>query len=183
MQQQAIQSVLFSAEQIQQRVRQLGEQINHDYAGRALHVVCVLKGAVLFYSDLVRHLGGPVVFDFISISSYGDTTKTSGVARIVKDLEIAVEGRDVLIVEDIIDSGLTLSYLIDVFERRNAHSVKIVALLDKKGRRQVEIEPDYVGFHVPNQFLVGYGLDYANAFRHLPYIAVLHPDYEATPSI
>jgi hypoxanthine phosphoribosyltransferase len=118
----------------------------------------------------------------MSISSYGDATKSSGVATIDKDMDIAVQGRDVLIVEDIIDSGLTLSYLIDVFERRNAHSVKIVALLDKIERRKVEIEPDYRGFEVPNHFLVGYGLDFANRFRQLPYVAILHPDYAASHS-
>lgn len=172
------QSVLLTTETIQQRVRELGSQITKDYAGRAPIIVCVLKGAIIFFSDLVRCVDLPLTVGMISISSYGDATKSSGVAKIDQDLDISVEGRDVLLVEDIVDTGLTLSYLIDVFERRNAHSVKIVALLDKVERRKVEIEPDYRGFFVPNQFLVGYGMDYANRFRHLPYVAVLHPDYE-----
>jgi hypoxanthine phosphoribosyltransferase len=180
--QQPFQGVLLSADTIAQRVQELGAQISQDYAGRSPVVVCILTGAMMFFSDLVRCIECPITIGTMSISSYGDATKSSGVAVIDKDIDIAVQGRDVLLVEDIIDSGLTLSYLIDVFERRNAHSVKIVALLDKSERRKVEIEPDYRGFEVPNHFLVGYGLDFANRFRQLPYVAILHPDYAAAHS-
>lgn len=168
-----ISQILYTAEQIQEKVKELGEQLTQDYAGRHPLVICVLKGAFVFISDLVRHMDIPVELDFMAISSYGASTKSSGVVKIVKDLDVSVEGRDVLIVEDIIDSGLTLSYLIDVLERRNALSVSVVTLFDKPGRRTVDLQPDYTGFVLPDAFVVGYGLDYAERYRNLPYLGIL----------
>jgi hypoxanthine phosphoribosyltransferase len=168
-----IQQVMYSEEQIQAKVRELGENISRDFAGRNPLVICVLKGAFIFMADLVKNVTIPLEIDFMAVSSYGQSTKSSGVVKIMKDLDVSVEGRDVLIVEDIIDSGLTLSYLIDVLERRNALSVTIVTLFDKPGRRTVELEPDYKGFTIPDAFIVGYGLDYAEKYRNLPFIGVL----------
>ena len=171
-----IQEVLFTEQEIQQKVAELGRQITADYAGRNLLVLCVLKGAFLFIADLVKHIDLKLEVDFMAVSSYGKATKSSGVVKIIKDLDAPVEGRDVLIVEDIIDSGLTLSYLIDVLERRNAHSVKVVTLFDKPHHRTVELEADYKGFLIPDAFIVGYGLDYAERYRNLPYVGVLKPE-------
>lgn len=168
-----IQEVLYSEEQIQQKVRELGQQISLDFEGRNLLVICVLKGAFIFMSDLVKTVTIPLEVDFMAVSSYGQSTKSSGVVKIVKDLDVPVEGRDVLIVEDIIDSGLTLSYLIDVLERRNALSVSVITLFDKPVRRTVDLEPDYKGYTLPDAFVVGYGLDYAEKYRNLPYIGIL----------
>jgi hypoxanthine phosphoribosyltransferase len=168
-----IQEILFSEEEIQLKVRELGKQISLDYAGRNLLVICVLKGAFIFMADLVKSMDVPLELDFMAVSSYGVSTKSSGVVKIIKDLDIPVEGRDVMIVEDIIDSGLTLSYLIDVLERRNALSIAVVTLFDKPARRTVDLEPDYKGFTLPDAFVVGYGLDYAEKYRNLPYIGVL----------
>jgi hypoxanthine phosphoribosyltransferase len=168
-----IQEILFTEEQIQLKVKELGKQITADYAGRNLLVICVLKGAFIFMADLVKAMDIPLELDFMAVSSYGLTTKSSGVVKIIKDLDIPVEGRDVMIVEDIIDSGLTLSYLIDVLERRNALSIAVVTLFDKPARRTVDLEPDYKGYTLPDAFVVGYGLDYAEKYRNLPYIGVL----------
>jgi hypoxanthine phosphoribosyltransferase len=168
-----IQEILYSSEEIQLKVKELGQQICRDYAGRNLLVICVLKGAFVFMADLIKTMDMPLELDFMAVSSYGQSTKSSGVVKIIKDLDIPVEGRDVMIVEDIIDSGLTLSYLIDVLERRNALSVSVVTLFDKPARRTVELEPDYKGFTLPDAFVVGYGLDYAEKYRNLPYIGVL----------
>jgi len=168
-----IQEILYSEEEIQQMVRELGKQISKDYSERNLLVICVLKGAFIFMADLVKTIDIPLELDFMAVSSYGQSTKSSGVVKIVKDLDVSVEGRNVLIVEDIIDSGLTLSYLIDVLERRNALSVSVVALCDKPGRRTVDLQPDYKGFTLPDAFVVGYGLDYAQKYRNLPYIGIL----------
>lgn len=168
-----IQEILYTEEQIQAKVKELAQQISRDFAGRNLLVICVLKGAFIFMADLVKSITIPLEIDFMAVSSYGASTKTSGVVKILKDLDIPVEGRDVLIVEDIIDSGLTLSYLIDVLERRNALSVTVVTLFDKPARRTVELEPDYKGFTLPDAFVVGYGLDYAEKYRNLPYIGIL----------
>ena len=174
-----LEDILYSAEVIQTRVHSLGQIIARDYADHNPIVVGVLKGAVLFMADLVRHMDIQMEIDFIATSSYGATTKSSGVVRILKDLERPIEDRDVLIVEDIVDSGLTLSYLRDSFLRRNARSVKIAAAFDKPGGRTVDIQPDYFGFEVPNRFLVGYGLDYAERYRNLPYVGVLSPSVYA----
>lgn len=171
-----IQEVLFTEQDIQEKVAELGRRITVDYAGKNPLVLCILKGAFIFISDLVKKIDLPLTVDFMAVSSYGSATKSSGVVKIIKDLDAPVEGRDILIVEDIIDSGLTLSYLIDVLERRNAHSVKIVAMFDKPHNRTVELEPDYKGFMIPDAFIVGYGLDYAEKYRNLPYVGVLKPE-------
>ena len=168
--------VLIPADVLQRRIAELGAQITHDYRDDPPLLICVLKGAFLFLADLSRAVDLQVEFDFMAVSSYGKATKSSGVVKIVKDLDAPVEGRDVLIVEDIIDSGLTLSYLIDVLERRNAHSVKVVTLFDKPHHRTVELEADYKGFLIPDAFIVGYGLDYAEKYRNLPYVGVLKPE-------
>lgn len=171
-----LQEVLLSKEQIDQRVREIGRQISQDYAGRDLVVVGILKGAIIFLSDLVREISVPVTLDFVATSSYGDSSISSGAVRILKDLEGGIEGRDVLIVEDIVDTGLTLLYLLQNLRSRNPASLKVCTLLDKPERRTVEIVPDYLGFSIPNAFVVGYGLDYAEKYRNLPYIAVLKPE-------
>lgn len=171
-----LQDVLFTEEQIQQKVRQLGETLSREYEGRNPLVICVLKGAFIFMADLVKRMTIPVEIDFMAVSSYGQSTQSSGVVKIMKDLDVPVMGRDVLIVEDIIDSGLTLSYLIDVLKRREARTVSVVTLFDKPARRTVELKPDYVGFTVPDSFIVGYGLDYAEKYRNLPYIGILKPE-------
>jgi hypoxanthine phosphoribosyltransferase len=171
-----IKEVLYTEEQIQAKVKELGKQLSADYEGRNPLVICVLKGAFIFMSDLVKAIDVPLEIDFMAVSSYGQSTKSSGVVKIIKDLDVSVEGRDVLIVEDIIDSGLTLSYLIDVLERRNAKSVTLVTLFDKPSGRTVELEADYKGFTLPGEFVVGYGLDYAEKYRNLPYIGILKPE-------
>lgn len=171
-----IQEILYSSEQIQSKVKELGEQLTRDYEGRNPLVICILKGAFIFMADLVKEIRVPLEIDFMAVSSYGQSTKSSGVVKIIKDLDVSVEGRDVLIVEDIIDSGLTLSYLIDVLERRNAKSVTIVTIFDKPARRTVGLEADYKGFVLPDAFVVGYGLDYAERYRNLPFIGILKPE-------
>lgn len=170
-----IQEVLYDAQQIGDKVKELAEMLSKDFGGRNPLVICVLKGAFIFMADLVKEITIPLEIDFMAVSSYGQSTKSSGVVKIIKDLDVSVEGRDVLIVEDIIDSGLTLSYLIDVLERRNAKSVTVVTLFDKPARRTVELEADYKGFTLPDEFVVGYGLDFAEKYRNLPYIGILKP--------
>ena len=171
-----IDRVLFTEEAIQGRVRELGKQISADYEGKDLVLVGILRGATVFLADLSRNLSIPVSIDFVAISSYGTGAVSSGVVRILKDLEEAVESRHVLLVEDIVDSGLTLQYLMDNLRSRNVASLRVCTLLDKPSRRQVPVELDYVGFQVPDEFLVGYGLDYSQRYRNLPYIAVLKRD-------
>src|SRR5690606_11663680 len=149
-----IKEILYTEEQIQDKIRELGEILSKDYENRNPLVICVLKGAYMFMADLTRRISVPVEIDFMAVSSYGQSTKSSGVVKIMKDLDVSVEGRDVIIAEDIIDSGLTLSYLVDVLERRNAMSVKVVTLFDKPARRQVELEADYRGFILPDAFVV-----------------------------
>jgi hypoxanthine phosphoribosyltransferase len=165
--------VLISEEQIQSRIKELGVQIAHDYAGRNPLLIGVLKGACLFMSDLMRAIDGPLGIEFMAISSYGMSTRTSGEVRILKDLGVPIEGRDILVVEDIVDTGLTLSYLLANLKSRGASSVKLAALLDKVERRQREVQIDYLGFQIPDHFVVGYGLDFAERYRNLPYIAIL----------
>jgi len=172
-----VKRVLISEEEIQNRVRELGAQISKDYEGKELLLLCILKGGLMFLADLCRHITVPVAIDFIGISSYGHSTRSSGVVRITKDLEQSIEGKHVLIIEDIIDSGLTLSYLINNLAIRKPASLKICTLLDKQVNREVDIPVDYVGFTVPNEFLVGYGLDYCELYRNIPYIFVLNPKY------
>ncbi len=165
--------VLIEEDALQRRVNELGDEISSDYAGRDLLLVGVLKGAVFFMSDLMRRLTIPCEIDFMAISSYGAGTDSSGVVRILKDLDINIEGREVLVVEDIIDSGLTLSYLIRNLEARQPASLEICALLTKPSRREIDVPVRYVGFEIPNRFVVGYGLDFAERYRNLPYVGVL----------
>lgn len=170
-----IERILISQEEMQVRCKELGKELTEIYQNTNPLVVGVLKGAVPFMADIVRSIDTYLELDFMDVSSYGNATVSSGEVKIVKDLDTNVEGRDLLIVEDIIDSGRTLAYLVDLFKYRKAKSVKIVTLLDKPEGRVVNIEADYVGFNVPNEFVVGYGLDYAEAYRNLPYIGVLKP--------
>ena len=165
--------VLVSADDLQRRVSELGEEISRDYAGRSLLLVGVLKGAVFFLSDLMRFIEIPVELDFMAVASYGSATDSSGVVRILKDLDAAIEGRDVLIVEDIVDSGLTLQYLMRNLGSRNPRSLAVCALLTKPQRRKVDLPTRYVGFEIPDRFVIGYGLDYEERHRNLPFVAVL----------
>ena len=165
--------VLVSAADLQRRVAELGKQIASDYAGKPLLLVGVLKGAVFFLSDLMRHIDIPVEVDFMAVASYGSATDSSGVVRILKDLDAAIEGRDVLIVEDIVDSGLTLQYLMRNLGSRNPRTLEVCALLVKPARRKVELPTKYVGFEIEDRFVVGYGLDYAERHRNLPFVAAL----------
>jgi hypoxanthine phosphoribosyltransferase len=164
---------LVTEQELQRRVAELGEQISRDYAGRSLLLIGVLKGAVFFLSDLMRYIDIPVEVDFMAVASYGSATDSSGVVRILKDLDAAIEGRDVLIVEDIVDSGLTLQYLLRNLGSRNPRSLDVCALLMKPARRKVDLASRYVGFEIPDRFVVGYGLDHAERYRNLPYVAVL----------
>jgi hypoxanthine phosphoribosyltransferase len=165
--------ILVPAEDLRRRVRELGEEVSRDYARKDLLLIGVLKGAVFFLSDLMRHLDIPVEVDFMAVASYGSATKSSGVVRILKDLDAAIEGRDVLIVEDIVDSGLTLQYLLRNLAGRNPASLEVCALLIKPERRKVELQTRYVGFEIPDRFAIGYGLDYGERYRNLPYVAAL----------
>ncbi|MBL8230415.1 MAG: hypoxanthine phosphoribosyltransferase [Bryobacterales bacterium] len=168
--------VLISEERIQQRIRELGAQIDQDYAGSGpIYLLCVLKGAVLFYSDLARAISHPARMDFIGISSYGKGKSSSGEVKLTKDLDTSIEGYDILVVEDILDSGVTLSYLIHVLQQRRPKSVRIATLLDKPERRIRPVHVDYVGFQIPDEFVVGYGLDYAEDYRQLRDVCVLEP--------
>lgn len=164
---------LLSSEQIQAKVQELGAQINRDYAGKEVLVVGILKGAFVFCADLLRTLNISTRVDFMAVSSYGAGTESSGVVKILKDLDSSVEGRHVLLVEDIVDSGLTLRYLREYLEHQNPASVKICALLDKPSRRRTQVVIDYIGFAIPDEFIVGYGIDYAEQYRHLPYIGMI----------
>lgn len=171
-----IERVLIDRAEIQQRCAELGKQLTEDYTGKNPLVVGILKGAVPFMADIVREIDTYLELDFMDVSSYGNQTVSSGEVKIIKDLDTNVEGRDLLIVEDIIDSGRTLHYLVELFKYRKAKSVKIVTLLDKPEGRVVDIEADYIGFNVPNEFVVGYGLDYAETYRNLPYVGILKPE-------
>jgi hypoxanthine phosphoribosyltransferase len=168
--------ILVQQDELAHRVRELGAEISRDYAGRDLFLVGVLKGAVFFLSDLMRHLQAPCEVDFMAVASYGSSTDSSGVVRILKDLDAPIEGREVLIVEDIVDSGLTLSYLLRTLRARDPASLEVCALLTKPERRKVELPIRYVGFEIPNRFAIGYGLDYAERYRNLPFVAVLQED-------
>ena len=164
---------LVSEKAVDERIVELGKQISKDYEGKQVHLICVLKGGVFFMCELAKRISVPVSMDFMSVSSYVDDTKSSGVVKIVKDLDEAIEGKDVLIVEDIIDSGRTLYYLIDILKKRNPKSVHLCTLLDKPERRVKDVKVDYVGFNIPDEFVVGYGLDYAQKYRNLPFIGVV----------
>jgi hypoxanthine phosphoribosyltransferase len=174
-----IKEILISAEQIDAKVKEMAAQIARDYRDKPPVLVGVLNGAFVFLADLIRHLDIPCTIDFVSWSSYGKDTSSSGVFRIMKDLETNVESKHVLIVEDIIDTGLTLHYLLDNIRSRKPASVKVAALLDKPSRRRIEASADYLGFQIPDAFVVGYGLDFAQRYRALPYIAILKPDIYA----
>ena len=168
--------ILFTSEQIAGRVGEMGRQIAADYAGQELILIGILKGACLFLSDLMRAIDAPLSIEFMAVSSYGKALRSSGEVRIVKDLDVSIEGKNVMVVEDIVDTGLTLSYLLENLRSRGAASVKLAALLDKPEPRKSHVPIDYVGFEVPNRFLVGYGLDAAERYRNLPFIAVLNSD-------
>ncbi|HEX8082883.1 MAG TPA: hypoxanthine phosphoribosyltransferase [Solirubrobacteraceae bacterium] len=165
--------ILVQADDLQRRVRELGEEISRDYAGKEPLLVCVLKGAVFFLSDLMRHLDMPCEVDFMAVASYGDATDSSGVVRILKDLDAPIEGRDVLIVEDIVDSGLTLKYLLRNLAARRPATLEVCALLTKPERRKTQIDAKYIGFEIPNRFVIGYGLDHRERHRNLPFVAAL----------
>ncbi len=169
----AIGEILVQQDDLAHRIAQLGEEISRDYEGRSLLLVGVLKGAIFFVSDLMRHLEGECEVDFMAVASYGSQTDSSGVVRILKDLDAPIEGRDVLIVEDIVDSGLTLSYLLRTLKARDPASLEVCALLTKPERRKIDLPIRYVGFEIPDRFAIGYGLDHAERFRNLPYVAVL----------
>ncbi len=173
---QDIEEVLLSEEQIKKRVQELGDQISKDYDGQEIIVLCVLKGASIFFSDLIRAITVHTKMDFMGISSYGDAQKTSGIVRITKDMDTSITGKHVLIAEDIMDSGLTLSYLTRLLNERQPASIRSCCFLDKPERRECDITPDYCGFVIPNKFVVGYGLDYKQKYRNLPYVGVLKPE-------
>lgn len=168
--------ILLKEEEVDKRIAEVAAMINRDYAGKEVHLICILKGGVFFTCELAKRLTVPVSMDFMSVSSYGSGTESSGVVRIVKDLDESIAGKNVLIVEDIIDSGRTLAYLIEILKQRNPESIHLCTLLDKPERRKVDIHADYVGAQVPDEFIVGYGLDYAEKYRNLPYIGVLKPE-------
>lgn len=170
---QDVQEVLFSESKLNERITELGAQITKDYQGKSLVVVGILKGSNIFTSDLVRKIDLPLRMDFMAVSSYGNATESTGVVKILKDLDQGIEGEHILIVEDIVDSGLTLKYLKDILLTRNPASVKICTLLDKPARRKENITPDYLGFEVPDEFIVGYGIDYAERYRNLPFVGIL----------
>jgi hypoxanthine phosphoribosyltransferase len=176
MRDESVGEILVQPDDLSRRVRELGVRISEDYAGRELLLVGVLKGAVFFLSDLMRHIDVPCEVDFMAVASYGSSTDSSGVVRILKDLDASIENRHVLIVEDIVDSGLTLQYLLRNLGARDPATIEVCALLTKPARRKVEIEPRYVGFEIPNRFVVGYGLDHAERYRNLPYVAALADD-------
>ena len=166
-------SVLISEEEVDAKIRQLGEQISKEYEGEAVHLVCILKGSVFITCELAKRITVPVTMDFMSISSYGDGTKSSGVVKLAKDLDETIEGKNVIVVEDIIDSGRTLSYLLPVLRERKPKSLKLLAFLDKPDLRVKEVPVDYTGFEIPDEFVVGYGLDYAQKYRNLPYVGIV----------
>ena len=169
--------VLLSEEEVDARIKQIAAQISRDYAGREIHLICVLKGGVFFTCELAKRITVPVTMDFMSVSSYGAGTKSSGIVKIVKDLDQSIEGRDVLVVEDIIDSGRTLSHLMKILNERKPSSICLCTLLDKPDRREVDdVNVDYTGFQVPDEFVVGYGLDYDQLYRNLPYVGVVETE-------
>ena len=168
-----VKKVLYSEEQLAKRVKEMAEEISKDYAGKDLLVVGILKGSVLFTSDLIKNISIPCEIDFMAVSSYGNGTKTSGAVKIIKDLDRNIEGYDLLIVEDILDSGKTLSYIQDILSARKPNSIRICTLFDKPDRRQVDLTAEYIGTEVPDEFIVGYGLDYAEKYRNLPFVGIL----------
>lgn len=168
--------VLLTEQDVDKRIQEIGDQISRDYAGKNVHLVCVLKGGSFFMCELAKRISVPVSLDFMSVSSYGSDTKSSGVVKIVKDLDESLKDKDVVVVEDIVDSGRTLSYLLEMLRDRGPRSLRLCTLLDKPERRVVEVKVDYTGFQIPDQFVVGYGLDYDQRYRNLPYIGVVEFD-------
>lgn len=168
--------VLLTEEEVNAKIQELGDQISKDYAGKQVHLVCVLKGGVFFLCELAKRITVPVSLDFMSVSSYGSDTKSSGVVKIVKDLDESLQGKDVIVVEDIVDSGRTLSYLLEMLRDRKPNSLRLCTLLDKPERRVIEVPVDYTAFQIPDEFVVGYGLDYDQRYRNLPYIGVVKFD-------
>jgi hypoxanthine phosphoribosyltransferase len=168
-----IKEILFNEADISRRVRELGQKITEDYQGKTPVMVGILKGGVPFLADLIRVIDLPLEYDLMAVSSYGASTKSSGVVKILKDMDISIEGRDIVIVEDIVDTGLTLHYLLENLKSRRPNSLKVCTILDKPSQRKVQIQPDYNGFEIPNVFVVGYGLDYAEKYRNLPFIGIL----------
>lgn len=166
-------NVLISEETVDAKIKEIGEKISKEYEGQQVHLLCILKGSVFFTCELAKRITVPVTMDFMSVSSYGDGTSSSGVVRIAKDLDETIEGKNVIVIEDIIDSGRTLSYLLEILQKRNPRSMKLCTLLDKPDRRVKNVKVDYVGFEIPDEFVVGYGLDYAQKYRNLPYIGVV----------
>jgi len=166
-------NVLISEETVDAKIKEIGEKISKEYEGQEVHLLCILKGSVFFTCELAKRITVPVTMDFMSVSSYGDGTSSSGVVRIAKDLDETIEGKNVIVIEDIIDSGRTLSYLLEILQKRNPRSMKLCTLLDKPDRRVKDVKVDYVGFEIPDEFVVGYGLDYAQKYRNLPYIGVV----------
>ena len=166
-------NVLLSEEEVDAKIKAIGEQISKDYAGKQVHLVCVLKGGSFFMCELAKRITVPVSLEFMSVSSYGSETKSSGVVKIVKDLDEPIKGKNVLVVEDIVDSGRTLSYLMEMLKDRGPESLRLCTLLDKPERRVVDVHVDYTGFQIPDEFVVGYGLDYDQRYRNLPYIGVI----------
>ncbi|MBR0409604.1 MAG: hypoxanthine phosphoribosyltransferase [Eubacterium sp.] len=171
-------SVMIPEDEVNAKIRELAEKISRDYEGKEIHIICILKGGVFFACELAKRITVPVSLDFMQVSSYGNATSSSGIVRIKKDLDDSMEDKEVLIVEDIIDSGKTLHYLIPVLKQRNPKSIRLCALLNKPDRREAEVEIDYLGFDIPDEFVVGYGLDYAQKYRNLPYIGVIELDAE-----
>ncbi len=169
-------SVLLSEEEVDARIKAIGEQISKDYEGKQIHMICVLKGGTFFMCELAKRISVPVSLDFMAVSSYGGDTKSSGVVKIVKDLDEAIQGKDVLVVEDIVDSGRTLSYLLEMLRDRKPASLRLCTLLDKPDRRVIDVPVDYTGFQIPDEFVVGYGLDYDQKYRNLPYIGIISFD-------
>lgn len=169
-------SVMIPEEEVNAKIAEMGRIISEEYEGEAVHLICILKGSVLFMSELSKRITVPVTMDFMKVSSYGDATESSGRVKISKDLDESVEGKNIIVIEDIIDSGRTLAYLLEVLKLRNPKSIKLCTLLDKPDRRVTQVPVDYVGFEIPDEFVVGYGLDYAQKYRNLPYIGIVELD-------
>ena len=169
-------SVMIPEDKVDQRIQEIGEQISRDYAGKQVHLICVLRGGSFFMCELAKRITVPVTLDFMSVSSYGMDTKSSGVVKIVKDLDDSIKGKNVIVIEDVVDSGRTLSYLLEMLKDRGPESLRLCTLLDKPERRVVPVHVDYTGFEIPDEFVVGYGLDYAQKYRNLPYIGVVTLD-------
>ena len=171
-------SVMIPEEEVDARISEIGAMISRDYEGKVVHLICVLRGGSFFMCELAKRITVPVTLDFMSVSSYGMDTKSSGVVKIVKDLDDPIKDKDVIVLEDVVDSGRTLSYLLEMLKARGPKSLRLCTLLDKPSRRVMDVKVDYTGFEIPDEFVVGYGLDYAQKYRNLPYIGIVHPDVD-----